>query len=131
MSGPAFYSGVISIAKNEDWVVSFTFQTNDTVPEPIDLTGSRLELHVRAQETDHTALVVTSSPGNGILFDSAEDGEFTIKILHAETMNMTAPSSTRLISGNSYVADLIRVRPDGEIERIFDAVVEVTEGTTR
>jgi hypothetical protein len=131
MSGPAFYTGTINIAKNEDWVVSFTYQTNDAVPVPIDLTGSQLELQVRQRETDHTAVVATSSPQNGIVLDSASGGQFTIKILNAETANVAAPSSIRLIAGQDYVADLIRLKPDGEIERIFEAAVSVAEGTTR
>lgn len=131
MSGPAFYTGTINIAKNEDWIVSFTYTTNDATPVPINLTGSTLELQLRAYETDHTAVVATSSPASGITIDNAPAGQFTITIAHAETTDLAEPSSIRLIAGQPYVADLVRLRPDGEIERIFETAVTVSEGTTR
>jgi len=131
MSGPAFYTGTINIAKNEDWIVSFIYQTADAAPVPIDLTGSTLQLQIRSQETDHTALVATSSPSGGITLDNAVAGQFTITIANAKNLAMDAPSSARLIGGEPYVSDLVRTTALGELERIFEVAVNVTEGTTR
>lgn len=130
MTGPAFFSGGMNIAKNYDWVQGFILmsqQPDDTLV-PVDLTGSLLWLEIRKRDTDHEALIsVRSDEGNiedgGIEITSRPGGAFTIII--------TRDLLKRLYPGD-YVADLVRVRPDGKWERMWDASpVEVTTGVTR
>jgi hypothetical protein len=120
MAGPAFYSGVMNIAKNEDWIVPFVYR--EPSGTPINLAGSTLKLEIRRQESDHEALVSISSPQNGITITNAAQGEFTILI------NRTLLA--RVAPGN-YVTDLVRLMPTGLQERIWEGAAVVVEGTTR
>jgi hypothetical protein len=135
MSGPAFYSGTMNIAKNEDWIVAFQYLTTAVSSEPVDLTGSVLEMHIRSTEHDHNAVVVLTSKNNfGIRISDAANGEFEVRIMHAQTTDDSVPSSLLLIAGAPYVADLVRHQSEeegSEIERILDCVVTVVEGATR
>jgi hypothetical protein len=125
MAGPAYYSGQMNIAKNEDWVVPFLYQSVDstgTVFTPIDLTGSTLKLEIRVQETDHEALVSVFSPDGGIVINNATQGEFTILIDRAHLVYLAA---------GQYFTDLVRLMPTGYQERLWEGVASVVEGTTR
>jgi hypothetical protein len=125
MAGPSYYSGVMNIAMNEDWVVPFLYQSTDstgTVFTPIDLTGSILKLEIRVQESDHEALVSVYSPDGGIYLTNAAQGEFTILI---ERSNMT-----HLFAGQ-FFTDLVRLMPNGYQERMWEGQATVVEGTTR
>jgi hypothetical protein len=147
MGGPAYYSGTISIAKNEDWVVPFLLQ--QTVPYdpwaefpptdlmtggdkedlaslteitlPIDLTGSTISMQIRKIEADSTA-VVSVTNGDGVNFDNAPAGLFTITILRAKLGRLHA---------GPYVADIVRLTPTGLAERLWEGSVTVFEGVTR
>ena len=126
MTGPAFFSGGMNIAKNYDWVQGFILI--DTTAAPVDLTGSLLRLMIRKHEIDHEALISLRSDDpnpedGGITITDAPGGAFTIIIVRAQL--------ARLYAGN-YVADLVRLRPDGHQERLWDATpVEVVAGVTR
>jgi hypothetical protein len=120
MSGPAFFTAVIGIAKNEDWIQSFVYEVAG--PIAVNLTGSVLRMQIRKNEADHTALVSLSSPSSGIAITDAAAGKFTITIDRA---------ASSLLAAGDYVADVVRLRPDGYIERMIDATVNVVEGTTR
>jgi hypothetical protein len=125
MAGPAYYSGQMNIALNEDWIVPFLYQTVDitgTIFSPIDLTGSTLKLEIRIQETDHEALVSVFSPGNGIIITDAIQGEFTILIDRPHLIHLSA---------GQYFTDLVRLTPDGYQERLWEGVALVVQGTTR
>jgi hypothetical protein len=121
MTGPAFLSGGMNIAKNWDWVQGFIIEDETTAP--IDLTDSTLTLMIRKFDTDHTALVTVTTDDGSIEITDAINGAFTIII--------TRDKLARLYVGQ-YVADLVRYRPDGFTERLWDASpVEVFEGVTR
>jgi hypothetical protein len=128
MSGPAYFSGGMNIAKNWDWVQAFIYGSvnSDTqVFTPIDLTGSILRLMIKKNELDHEALVYVTSEDGSIEITDAPGGAFTIIIVR---------DKLRRLYVGSYVADLIRVRAadDGMWERLWDASpVEVSEGVTR
>jgi hypothetical protein len=125
MGGPAYYTGVMNIAQNEDWVVPFIYGTpssDGTSVIPIDLTGSTLMLEIREQESDHEAVVSVSSPGSGIALIDAVNGAFTI--------TMTRDKLARLWPG-TFVTDLVRVMPNGLVERMWEGTATVVEGTTR
>jgi hypothetical protein len=125
MAGPAYYSGVMNIALNEDWIVPFLYQMVDstgTVFTPIDLTGSTLKMEIRIQETDHEALVSVFSPANGITITNATGGQFTILI--------DRPHLTHLAAGQYYV-DLVRLMTNGYQERMWEGQANVVQGTTR
>lgn len=126
MAGPAYYTGTMNIAKNEDWVVPFVYQSiaSDGVTlSPIDLSGSLLKLEIRKQETDNEAIVFSfSSPDDGIFITDAVNGKFTIFI--------ERDKSARLSAGN-YVTDLVRLMPSGLQERMWEGTATVVEGTTR
>jgi hypothetical protein len=125
MAGPAYYSGQINIAKNEDWIVPFVYQTVDTtgtIFTPIDLTGSLLKLEIRVLETDHEAIVSVFSPSNGIIFTNATLGQFTILIDRLLLVRLAA---------GDYFTDLVRLMPNGLQERMWEGTATVVEGTTR
>lgn len=125
MAGPAYYSAQVNIAKNEDWIVAFVYQTDDGAGTitPIDLTGSLLMMEIRKREADHEAVVSVDSDDNGITITNATGGAFTILIDRARL--------ARLAAGD-YFTDLVRQIPANEIvERIFEGTATVVEGTSR
>lgn len=125
MPGPAYYSGTMNLAKNEDWIVPFVYTTDngDGTFTPIDLTGSTLWLEIRNHETDNEVFVsVSSAAGDGIVINDAAAGTFTIVIVRDQMV--------RMVPGD-YVSDLVREMPNGFQERIFEGVAMVVEGTTR
>jgi hypothetical protein len=124
MPGPAYYSGTMNIAKNEDWIVPFLYTTDDGTGTltPIDLTGSTLALEIRNNETDHEVFVAVTTDNGGIEVTDAPGGAFTIVIVR-ELM-------VRMVPGD-YVADLVRAMTNGFQERLWEGVVNVVAGTTR
>jgi hypothetical protein len=115
----------MSIAKNEDWVVPFVYGTTSEdglTFTPIDLTGSEIKLEIRKHEPDHEAVVSVSSPDDGIIFNDAAGGEFTVVIVRDKLI--------RLAPGE-YVADMVRLMTSGYQERLWEGSVTVVEGTTR
>jgi hypothetical protein len=125
MSGPAYYTGTMNIAMNDDWIVPFLYQTLGTdgvTLTPIDLTGSVLKMEVRRSESDRNVVVSIFSPSNGIQITDAVGGEFTIL--------MDRNRLSQLIPG-SYVSDIVRLMPNGWQERLWEGTAAVVEGTTR
>jgi hypothetical protein len=126
MAGPAYFSGTMNLAKNEDWVVPFRYNTIDFNGNemPIDLTGSRLLMELRLRETDHEAVVSvdTTTPPGGIVVTTPGMGEFQIQILRQNMVRLAA---------GEYFADLVRVMPNGWVERIWEGSAVVTVGTSR
>jgi hypothetical protein len=125
MAGPAYYTAVINIARNDDWIVPFLYvaQNPDGSTTPIDLTGSTLSMEFRVVDTDHEVLVSVASPSGGITIDNAAGGAFTIWIPVAVLQQQLPPGS--------YVSDLVRLMPNGLQERMIDCTVTVVEGVTR
>lgn len=125
MAGPAYYSGVINIASNEDWVVPFLFGTVDEsqVFTPIDLTGSVIKMEIRRREAESMVMVSVFSPDNGIIIEDAAGGAFTIFIDRARLV--------QLVPGE-YVSDIVReVTATGIQERLWEGTATVVKGTTR
>ncbi|MCP3475161.1 hypothetical protein NLM33_33085 [Bradyrhizobium sp. CCGUVB1N3] len=125
MAGPSYYSGVMNIAKNEDWIVPFVYGTVDPTGAnftPIDLTGSTLKLEIRTQEIDHEALVSVFSPDGGIFITNAAQGQFQILINRLHLTHLAA---------GQYFTDLVRLMPNGYQERIWEGTAYVVEGTSR
>ena len=126
MAGPAYATGTILLAKNEDWQSTLQYMnvdpTDGTIIGPIDLTGSRIALQIRQVEEQHTALISISTDDNSVVFDDPVNGIFTLHIDEAH--------SALLPEGN-FVADVIRTRPDGLDERLWEGTVTVNDGTTR
>jgi hypothetical protein len=125
MAGPAYYEGTMNISLNEDWIVPFqygSYAADGVTVDPIDLTGSLLKLEIRVLETDHEALVSVFSPSNGIAINDAVNGYFTISIARDLLIRLAA---------GTYVADLVRLMPNGFQERIIDCTAIVVVGTTR
>jgi len=124
MAGPAYYTVAVNIAKNEDWVVPFVYQTSadDVTFTPIDLTGSVFRLQIRKRESDHQAMVYIQSPDDGITITDAVNGKFQIAIERYRLVDLEA---------GEYVIDLIREMTNGFDERLFEGTATVVEGTTR
>jgi hypothetical protein len=125
MGGPAYYSGQMNISLNEDWTVPFVYQTVDstgTIFTPVNLTGSTIKLEIRAEETDHEALVSVYSPDGGIQITNAAQGQFTVVIDRADLIYLAA---------GSYYTDLVRLMPNGYQERLWEGNAVVVQGTTR
>ena len=125
MAGPSYYSGVINISKNEDWVVPFAYGTVDSTGAnftPIDLTGSTLKLEIRTLEIDHEALVSVYSPDGGIAITNAAQGQFQILMDREHLIHLAA---------GQYFTDLVRLMPNGYQERLWEGTAFVVEGTTR
>lgn len=119
MSGPSFTSGTINVSQNADWVVNFVYTIDGN---PIDLTGSTLNMQVRKREEENSVMIDLYSPLNGIAVTDALSGEFTITIKR---------DITRRIAPDQYVTDITRLRPDGLVERLFEGVANINLGTTR
>jgi hypothetical protein len=117
----------MSIALNEDWVVSFIYQyvdVNGNVTGPVDLTGSTIKMELRVAETDQQAIVSVYSPDGGIFIGTpATAGSFWIAMDRANHL-------FRLFPGTFFV-DLVRLMPSGYQERIWEGLATVVEGTTR
>jgi hypothetical protein len=125
MPGPSFYSATVQIAKNEDWVVPFTYGTTPDggiTVTPIDLTGSTLEMQIRKNEADHEATVSVTSADGSIIITDAPNGAFTI-LIDRDRLSRLAPGD--------YVTDLVRIAPSSLRERLFEGTATVVEGTTR
>jgi hypothetical protein len=124
MAGPAYYSAIVSIAKNEDWIVPFVYSSPNGggAGVPINLTGSTLKLEVRMREADHEALISVFSPDNGIVITDAAAGQFTITI---------ARSRLSRVAAGSYFVDFVRLTPTGVQERIWEGEATIVDGTTR
>jgi hypothetical protein len=124
MPGPAYYSGLMNMAKNEDWIVPFVYQMDngDGTFTPIDLTGSILTMEIRRQEEDHEVLVSVWSPDGGIVINDATAGTFTI-IIGRDAMVQMAPGD--------YVSDIVREMTNGFQERLWEGTATVVQGTTR
>jgi hypothetical protein len=125
MSGPAYYTGVMNVAMNEDWIVPFLYavlNSDGVTTTPTDLTGSTLMMEIRHSEAEHEVLIELASPDKGISIDNAIGGAFTILITRQQLAQMTP---------GTYVADLVRLMTNGYIERILDCTVTVVEGVTR
>ena len=121
MAGPAFYTAVLNIAKNEDWAMDFSYMTSATPPVPIPL--GVLRMQIRKIEADHNALVALSSPDDGIeIIGAPTAGTFKITI--------SRDKSKRLASGD-YVTDLVHENSDGVIERLWEGTATVVDGVTR
>jgi hypothetical protein len=125
MSGPAYYTGQMNIALNDDWIVPFLYATSPdggVTTTPIDLTGSTLKMEIRRQESDHTVLVAASSDTQGITITDAPGGAFTI-LLDRNMLSQLMPGD--------YVSDLVRDMTNGYQERIWEGTATVVLGTTR
>lgn len=128
MAGPAYYSAIISIAMNEDWVVAFAFGSlaGDGITfVPIDLTGCILKMEIRQSEPDNQVFVSVSNdaPAGGIIITDAVNGAFTVTIDRGRLQSMVP---------GDYVTDLVRLLADGVTqERMFEGTANVVMGTTR
>jgi hypothetical protein len=119
MAGPAFSTGTINVSQNADWLVHFLLTSDGN---PIDLTGSTINMQIRKREGENSVMVDLSSPENGIAVTEPLLGEFTITIKR---------DITRRIPPDEYVTDITRLRPDGLVERLFEGVANINLGTTR
>jgi hypothetical protein len=137
-NGPAWYSGEMQIAKNEDWRVNLQYQQTITFVLPdedvvsggspitteirsLDLTGSTFLMQIRKEPADKTAIVTLSS-GDGIVLTDALDGRVEITILRSKLKRLQA---------GAYVADLVRTDANGYAERMWEGVCTVVEGVSR
>src|SRR5215204_112464 len=115
MAGPAYFSGTMNVAINEDWIVPFIYGafTNPDDPvkgyTPVELEGSVLMMELRVREKDHEALVSVYSPDGGISIDGP--GKFTIVIMRDRLIRL---------SPGDYFVDLVRQMPSGYRERIWE-----------
>jgi hypothetical protein len=125
MAGPAYYTGTMNIAMNEDWIVPFLYATlnsDGVTTTPIDLTGSTLKMEVRKSESDRNVVVSMFSPNNGIQITDAPGGAFTV-LMDRNRLSQLSPGS--------YVSDIVRLMPNGWQERLWEGTATVVEGTTR
>jgi hypothetical protein len=125
MAGPAYYTGTMNIAMNDDWIVPFLYaslNSDGVTTTPIDLTGSTLKMEIRTSESDHNVAVSVFSPDNGILITDAPGGAFTVT-LDRNRLSQLQPGS--------YVSDIVRLMPNGWQERLWEGTATVVEGTTR
>ena len=124
MPGPAYYTAIIEMAKNDDWIVPFLYASvnTDSSTTPIDLTGSDLMMEVRHLDVDHEVVMTSTTTDGGIVITDAVGGAFTI-IFTRDQLSQVVPGD--------YVADLVRLMTNGYQERLIDATVTVVEGVTR
>jgi hypothetical protein len=107
-------------ASDADYVKRFIYKQNGTA---VNLTGSVLRLKARKQPTDAEAFInISSDAGRGIVITSAVDGDFTLTFARDRLARMQA---------GDYVHDLVRVRPDGLVERIWRGTLTHEIGASR
>lgn len=128
MGGPSYFTGQMSVAKNEDWRVKYKYQVDYTVSgEPtniqdFDLTGYSIRLQIRKTEADNTAVVTVSTDDGTIIITDPAGGEFQIIIPR---------DRLRRLHAGDYVSDLVTIDTDGYIDRLWEGKCTVVEGTTR
>src|SRR6516162_2831326 len=106
MSGPAYYTAIIEMAKNDDWIVPFLYASvnTDSSTTPIDLTGSDLMMEIRHLDVDHEVVMTSTTVDGGIVITDAVGGAFTI-IFTRDQLSQVVPGD--------YVADLVRLMTNG------------------
>lgn len=91
-------------------------------PEPVDLTGWRARMHVRARQPDAEPLLVLTTENARIVFTNAIEGRFALVLSAADTS---------AIPWKTGVYDLEMVAPDGTVRRLLQGGVTVSPEVTR
>lgn len=101
------------------------FAAFTTVGNPIDLTGSVMTMEIRQTAASVQALVTVGSaaPNTGITITNPTQGQFQIVLPKAQL--------ALLVTGTSYVHDLIRLRTDTLTEQMWTGTIVVLGGVTR
>lgn len=94
----------------------------DSTPEPIDLTGATVRMHVRATISDTATLIeLTEANGRATVTD-AENGEVTLLI---------SATDTAALSFGKAVYDLEIEYSDGTVDRVLAGTVTLSKEVTR
>ena len=119
MANGALFHVVIETRSNADWVVAFEYLAADV---PVDLTGSTLALMVRKRREDHEAIVAVDTADGNIVITNPALGKFQVKLPQISLERMAA---------GEYLHDLIRTRPDGLLEAMWEGELIHEIGVTR
>jgi hypothetical protein len=108
----------IETETNTDWLDGLEYQTDDTPPEPIDLTGIAFEMEMRTSPPVAT-VVLRAATDNGLIR------------VYANTWQLLVPAKTMaLIPPGDYVFDVLG-HADGYTRNLVQATCRVDLGITR
>jgi hypothetical protein len=80
------------VIQGDSFVLYFELTDDQTIPQPIDLTGSQLHLEVK-DKPGGKVLCATCSVGDGITITDLIHGKFTVNISPTKTRKFVFPKS--------------------------------------
>jgi hypothetical protein len=113
----------ITTQNDADFMRAFAYQTSDTVPVPIDLTGNTMRMGIRRHAEDATEDLLLTTENGGLTITDAPNGKFTLWITNEQLQQ-------RLALGD-YDHSLVRVVPSGLTLRIWSGTLTVNAGASR
>lgn len=112
----------ITCWNDADFMRSFIYQTTDSPPVAIDLTGSKLRMGIRHQAEDITEELLLTTENGGILLSNPVQGQFMVLITMAQLLGLPL--------GN-YEHSLVRITAGGSHFRIWSGTLVNNAGASR
>ncbi|UEM11980.1 hypothetical protein J4G43_047325 [Bradyrhizobium barranii subsp. barranii] len=79
----------ITCENDADFIRGFVYQTTDTPPVPVDLTGNTMRMGIRHRAADATEEMLLTTENGGIAITDAPNGKFTVWITQAQLLDLT------------------------------------------
>jgi hypothetical protein len=112
----------ITCWNDADFNRGFVYQTTDTPPVPIDLTGYTMQMGIRFNAADVAEeMLLTTAPGGGLTITDAVAGAFTVLITQAQLVAMQL---------GTYDHSLIMMKGGGKT-RIWSGSLTINPGPSR
>jgi hypothetical protein len=112
----------ITTWNDADFYRGFVYQTTDTVPVPIDLTGNTMRMGIRHRASDVTEEILLTTENGGLMITDAVNGKFTVWITQAQLLELPL---------GGYEHSLIRIDPSGLQRRIWSGSLVNNAGASR
>lgn len=107
----------IAIADNADFRHEFVWV--DRRNNPVSLSGSTLEMHVKRKASDRKPLLVLNDANQTLVVNAQQDNQFTMTVYRGS------------LKPGDYVFDMIRIADDGARTRIAEGILRVEQGVTQ
>jgi hypothetical protein len=115
-------ASIVNITTTSDADCYHGFAYQDTLGNPIDITGSTLRMGVRKNAEDIIELMLLTSENGGLMITDAVNGQFTLWIKQADLLEL-AP--------DTYVHSLIRTMSDGLQLQMWSGTLTHSAGPSR
>ncbi|WP_063685510.1 hypothetical protein [Bradyrhizobium stylosanthis] len=112
----------ITCWNDADFIRGFVYETADTPPVPIDLTGNTMRMGIRHRAEDVTEEMLLTTENGGLSITDAPNGKFTLWITHAQLLELPL---------GDYEHSLIRSTATGLQLRIWSGSLTVNAGPSR